>query len=128
MAAPQKRGRLEGVEQRIDGAQKVMQKIEALNKTYEDTDFTLAKSPAILDFNGDMDYNAIQGWITCDGKLQTDGTTTGDMIVSFSRDGIIYGDTWTMRAGENINLMGWDVATIKITHSGEDSAYRVVLI
>ena len=128
MAAPQKRGRIGNIEQRIDGAVKVMQKIEALNKVYEETDFTAAKSPVIIDFAGDMGYNAIQGWVTCDGYQLPDGSTVGNLAVSFSRDGITYGEAWTMRAGENINLMGWDIGTIKIEHLGDDSGYRIILI
>ena len=114
----QKRDRLTTERIRQDGAARVMQLIQGLNKYYSGT--MVAGPDEVIDFYSDMQYNAIQGWITCDGP--------GDLYVAFSRDGINYGDTWLMKRGENTTLMGIDIATIKVIHSGADSAYRVWLI
>lgn len=128
MATPnQKRGRLEGLDLRSDGATPVFQFIRALNKSYEGT-LTAANSPLVIDFFGDQGWNSLQGWITCDGTIQSDGTTDGDILVSFSRDSTTYGDQWTMRPGENTNLMGFDIATIRLEHTGIDSEYRIFLV
>ena len=123
MPPAQKRGILNSLQPRSDGANRIMEWIPALNKTYEDTLFEAGDSPVLLDFFGDQGWNAIQGWITCDGI-----GGAGNIIVDFSRDGIIYGDSWTMRPGENTNLKGFDIHTLRITHTGIDSAYRVFLI
>jgi len=90
-----------------------------VNKAYEGT-VTAGNSPVTLDFNSDAGRNAVDGWVNCDG--------VGDMLVSFSRDGITYGDAWTMKQGENTGIRNFDVDSIRITHSGTDAAYRVVLI
>lgn len=116
----QKIGRLDTTRIRQDGSMRIMQLIQGLNKSYEDSNFIAGDSPVVLDFYTDMGYNAIQGWITCDGP--------GDVLVSFSRDGTNYGESWTMKQGENTTLMGIDIATLKLEHTGADSAYRVWLI
>jgi hypothetical protein len=90
-----------------------------VNKSYEGT-VTAGNSPIVLDFNGDAGRNAVDGWVNCDGD--------GDMLVAFSRDGITYGDDWTMKKGENTGVRNFDIDSIRITHSGTDAAYRVVLI
>ena len=120
MAAPQKRGRLTHSFPRSECGVRTTELIPSLPKTYEGT-VTAANSPVVLSFYSDMGYNAIQGWITCDGPV-------GDLLFSFSRDGTTYGDTHTMKPGENINLKGFDVHSIKLEHSGTDSAYRIFQI
>jgi len=90
-----------------------------VNKSYEDT-VTAGNSPITIDFNADSGRNAKDGWINCDGE--------GDLTVAFSRDGITFGDAWTMKKGENTGLRNFDIDSLRITHSGIDSAYRVVLI
>lgn len=90
-----------------------------VNKSYEGT-VTAGNSPITLDFNSDAGRNAKDGWINCDG--------TGDMLVAFSRDGITYGDNWTMKQGENTGTRNFDIDSVRITHSGTDCTYRVVLI
>jgi len=91
-----------------------------LNKTYEDTSFIAGDSPATHDFNNDAGRNATDGYIICDGN--------GDIQVDYSRDGINYGDKWTMKKGERVNLVRLDIDKIRITHTGVDSAYRINLI
>ena len=123
MAAPQKRGRVSALGKeniRSDGAARVMELVRSLNKAYEDSDFVVGESPAAHSFNADMGFNSIQGWITCDGP--------GAIQVDFTRDGTTYGDKWTMYAGENTMLKALDIHTIRVTHTGADSAYRIFLI
>ena len=123
MVAPQKLGRVNSnaaESLRSDGAHRVMELIRALNKTYEDSSFIAGDSPAVHSFYGDMGYNSIQGWITCDGP--------GNISVAFSRDGITYGDEWTMRLGENTSLRGFDIHSIRVTRLTADSSYRIFLI
>lgn len=90
-----------------------------VNSVFEDTSFVVGDSPVTLDFNAAAGRNAVDGWVTCDGA--------GDMTVAFSRDGITFGDAWTMKTGETMSTKGYDIDSIKITHVA-DSAYRVNLI
>ncbi len=91
-----------------------------VNKSYEAT-LTAAGSPVIIDFNSDAGRNSKEGWITADG-------TSVEMLVAFSRDSITFGDDWTMRSGENTNFANFDIDTLRLTHTGDDVPYRVVLI
>ena len=120
MVLNQKVGRLDGIELRSDGAERTMQLVRALPRTFETVSFRAADSPLIFDFRGLQGFNSIQGWITNDGA--------GDILVSFSRDGTTFGDKWTMRSGENTNLIGFDIARIRVEHTGQNSAFRIFLI
>lgn len=91
-----------------------------LNKTYEDTSFVALDSPVVHDFNTDTGRNAVDGWLICDGP--------GDISVDFTRDGTTYGDQWTMKSKDVVDLLRLDINKIRITHSGTDSAYRIFLI
>lgn len=91
-----------------------------VNKSYEDTSFVAGDSPATIDFNADAGRNSIDGWIICDG--------VGDISVEISADGATFGDPFTMKNGENAILNNFDIDTVRISHTGTDSAYRVVLI
>lgn len=115
MVAPQKLGTL-GKGKRSDGATEVRQILRALNKTYEES-ITVGTSPKVHSFNVDFGYNAIKGWIICDGE--------GQMKVEFSRDGIIFGEIWTMRPGERTDLDALDIHTLRITFVAVDSDYRI---
>jgi len=90
-----------------------------VNKTYEGT-ITAGTSPITIDFNLDAGRNAKDGWVNCDGA--------GNLSVAFSRDGLTYGDAWTMKQGENTGLRNFDVDSLRLTHTGTDCDYRVVLI
>jgi hypothetical protein len=96
------------------------QPLGVVNKSYEGT-LVVGISPLILDFNGDTGRNAVDGWITCDG-------TSVEMTVAFSRDGTTFGDDWTIRSGENTGLRNFDIDQLRLTHTGDDVPYRVVLI
>lgn len=91
-----------------------------LNKTYEDTSFTSGDSPATHDFYGDTGRWAIDGWIICDGD--------GNIQVDYTRDGITYGDKWTMKKGECVDLLRMDIKKIRVTYGVADSSYRIFLI
>ena len=114
----QKRGHLSHPGPRSDGATRVMELVRALPKTYEGT-LVAAVSPLDIDFNTAQQGNSIQGWINNDG--------VGDILVSFSRDGITFGDQWTVKQGETTNLKGFDIHTLRLTHIA-DADYRVFLI
>ena len=90
-----------------------------LNKTYEDTNFVVGDSPAVHDFHAATGRWAIDGWITCDGP--------GNIQVDYTRDGITYGDKFTMKDGETVDLLRLDIKKIRVTHVA-DSAYRIFLI
>ena len=93
-----------------------------VNKSYENPAFVVGQSPVLIDFNTDAGRNSKQGWITCDGIAGV-----GNIQVAFSRDGITFGDNWTMQPGEGTNLESFDIDTLRITWVA-NSAYRVVLI
>ena len=121
MVAPQKRDRIKTSDSvRSDGATRVMELVRALNKSYEDTDFTVAESPVTRSIFTDFGYNSIQGYIICDGP--------GEITFEFTRDGTIFGEPVTIKNGELFNLKGLDVHSIKITHTGTDSSYRIFQI
>jgi len=90
------------------------------NKTYEDSSFEVGDSPATHDFYGDTGRYSVDGWIVCDGA--------GDIQVDVSRDGISYGDKFTMKQDEIVDLLRMKISKIRITHTGTDSAYRIYLI
>jgi len=94
--------------------------LSVVNKSYEAT-LTAAGSPFIIDFNSDAGRNSKEGWITADG-------TDVEMTVAFSRDGITFGDAWTIRSGENTNFQNFDIDQLRLTHTGDDVPYRIVLI
>ena len=90
-----------------------------LNETYEDTSFAVGDSPATHDFYGDTGRFACDGYIICDGS--------GNIQVDYTRDGITYGDKWTMKTGERVVLLRLDIKKIRVTWVS-DSAYRINLI
>ena len=88
--------------------------------TYEDASFTAAESPVTLDANTDLERNGHDGYIICDG--------TGDILFEVSDNGTDFGGQHTLKKNEIFSLTGLDIDSIKITHSGTDSAYRVMVI
>lgn len=91
------------------------------NKTYEITSLS-GTSINTHDFNGDTGRTAVDGYIICDG--------TGNIKVDVSRDGLVYGDQFTIRAGENIGLahLKIDSIRVRLTDTTSTSAYRIFLI
>jgi len=86
---------------------------------FEDTSFVTGDSPATLDINAALGRNATSGYIVNDGA--------GNFTVSFSTDGVAFGDEITMKKNEVLNWDNQSVDTIRITWVS-DSAYRVSAI
>lgn len=86
-------------------------------ETFKDTSFVSGDSPVTLDINTALGRNATRFAVHCDG--------TGNIDVQLSTDGAVFGDTHTMKNGEVWTLDNISVDSIKITHTGTDSSYRV---
>lgn len=113
MVAPQKLGTL-GAGKRSDGATEIRQMVRALNKVYE---VTITSGVNTHSFFNDFGYNAVQGTLVNDGK--------GAVKFSFTRDGTIYGEEYTVRPGEKFDLNGLDVHSIRITFISISADYRI---
>jgi hypothetical protein len=87
------------------------------NFVNEDTSFIAGDSPIALDVNNTLGRNGNRGYIIVDGS--------GNISVEISHDGTNYTTLFTMKSGESLDLTGWSVDTIRLTHSGTNSAYRV---
>ena len=83
----------------------------------EDTSFTSADSPVTIDIFTSLARKGSNGYVRCDG--------TGDILVTISSDGSTFGSSVRIKDGETLNLKAIRVDSIKITHSGTNSAYRV---
>jgi hypothetical protein len=86
--------------------------------TDEDTNFQAGDSPKTITVYS----STLHPYPVCEG----DGT--GNIEVAISQDGTNYGNTFTMKTGEVVTLGGSRVGLIKITHTGTDSAYRVLVV
>lgn len=86
----------------------------------EDTAFGAGDSPATLDVNATLGRNSVDGYIHCDGS--------GDIIVTITEDGTTYGNNVRMKSGETLSLRALSIDSIKMTHSGTDSGYRVFAV
>ena len=86
-------------------------------KVSEDTSFVAGDSPVVIDVNDALGVNGDNGYIVVDGA--------GDILVEISHVGTSYLSQFTMKSGEVFSLQGMDVDTIRLTHSGTDSKYRV---
>ena len=85
----------------------------------EDSNFIVGDSPATLDVNATLGRNAQRGYINIYGN--------GDVLIEISEDGAVFGTQWTLKAGDVFNVEGFNIDSIRLTHSGTDSAYTVVL-
>ncbi len=83
----------------------------------EDTSFVSGDSPVTLDVKTALGGLGNNGYIACDGN--------GDILVSISSDGTNYGSNIRVQHDEIFSLSAMFINKIKITHSGNDSAYRV---
>jgi len=86
---------------------------------YEDASFVAGDSPRILDVNTDLGRNGHDGYIIIDGA--------GDLLVEISSDGAAYGNQFTVTQDEITPLEGFDINKICLTHSGTDTAYRIMI-
>jgi hypothetical protein len=87
---------------------------------YEDTSFVSGDSPVTHDVNTDLGRNARIGYITCDGP--------GDILIEISDDGTNFGSQHTLKVEDTLNFEGINVDKIRITHSGTDSSYRILVV
>jgi hypothetical protein len=127
MAVDQKLGHLPnraGMGKRTDGAMAVVELCRSLNKTLEST-VNVGNSPLVYDYIGDVGFNAIKGWIICDGD--SGGDPDASISVEFSRDGVTYGDAWTMFPGEQTQLSGLEIGSLRITRIAFDVDFRIWL-
>lgn len=83
----------------------------------EDTSFVAGDSPKVLDVNDTLGRNGNRGYIVNDGS--------GSISVEISHAGTNYTTLFTMKNGETFDLTGWSVDTIRLTHTGTNSSYRV---
>lgn len=127
MPSAQKREHLRhrpSVGKRSDGALQTMELVRSLNRTLETT-VTVATSPIVFDFATLQGFHAIKGWIICDGEAG--GDPDASMLVEYSRDGVTYGDPWTMFPGEQTLLSGLEIASLRITRVSFDVDFRIWL-
>ena len=81
------------------------------------SNFDSGDSPATIDIFTELSRNSIDGYLVCDGD--------GDILVSFSHDGTTYGENIVLKKKDSLDLESIDVHSVKITHSGADSSYRL---
>ena len=82
---------------------------------FEDTNFVTGDSPATLDFNSALGRNSTNGYIINDGA--------GNFTVSFSTDGVGFGDDITVKKNEILKWENLSVDSLRVTWVA-DSAYR----
>lgn len=83
---------------------------------YEDSNFVSADSVAVLDIFTDLGRLGHHGYFVNDGP--------GDILVAVSNDGVTYGSTHTIRAGDVFDLENLSINRIRLTWQ-EDTSYRV---
>jgi len=94
--------------------------IAGRNRSYESTNFQVGSSPVTISVFNDLGKFPSDGYIVCDGA--------GSILVQISDNGTNFGDSFTMLNDEILELKYLTIHTIKITHSGSDSAYRILVI
>ena len=85
---------------------------------YEDTNFTVADSPRILNVQTDLHRVAHDGYIINDG--------IGDISFELSNDGITYGGKHTLKK-EFIDFTGRTISKIRLTWIA-DCGYRILVV
>lgn len=84
---------------------------------YEKTTFAATE---VLDVENDLGRKGVDGYIICDGA--------GDIYIEISDDGTNYGGRHTIKDEESVILTNLKVSKIRLTHSGTNSAYRIMVI
>ena len=90
-------------------------------QVFEDSNFVAGDSPVVLDIYGASlhEYPIAEGYIACDG--------TGSILVEVAQQPDDYGEQFTIKANEVVTLGFSRPGKLRITHSGTDSSYRVVV-
>jgi len=88
-------------------------------KKYEGT-VAAAGTPVTLDVNADLDHNAGDGYIVCDGP--------GNLQVDISKNGLAFETDVTVEEDEVVLLKGLNVDTIRIDATVSGTAYRALVI
>ncbi len=91
---------------------------DAISTVYEDASFVVGESPRTLDVNTDLGRDGRDLVGICDGA--------GDIKIATSNDGITFGDDWTMRSGEVLEIRELVMNKVRITHVS-DSSYRIMV-
>ncbi len=86
--------------------------------SYEDTNFTSADSPVILNVFTDLGRNGHKGYIRNDGP--------GDIVTEISYDGTTYGSQTTLRGGDTFPLEDLKIRKIRLTYV-DPTEYRVIV-
>jgi len=90
------------------------------SKAYEDTSFVAGDSPVTLDFLTDVGRPANNGYFIVDGA--------GDILFEiWNAEQEDFGDQHTAKDGDMIILNGLHMRQLRLTHSGTDSAYRILV-
>lgn len=90
-------------------------------QVFEDSNFTVGDSPITLDIYGAglHEFPVAEGYVACDG--------TGSILVEVAQQYDDFGEQFTVKANEVVTLGFSRPGQIRITHSGTDSSYRVVV-
>lgn len=100
------------------GAKRIINRAKTDTVSYEDTNFTSADSPAVLDVKTDLGMNGSRGSLTNMGP--------GDFLVEISADSVNYGGQHTLSAGEVFNLDGLNIGRIRLTFI-DPTEYKAVV-
>ena len=84
----------------------------------EDTNFQVADTLVVHNVEGTLGQAGTRGWVACDGA--------GNITVEIGTSGG-YQTSFTLKQGDAFDLDGLTVGRIRLTHTGSDSAYRIVV-
>ena len=84
----------------------------------EDSNFTSARSPVVIEVFKFLLRPTTEGYITCDGA--------GNIEIKLKMtESSLYGSTITLKLDETLKLSDVNIYEIKIIHTGTDSSYRL---
>lgn len=83
-----------------------------------DDNFIASNDPALFDLNSLLGKNGTEFVVTNEGG--------GDIDVSYSSDGSIFNTPFRVSCNRKFGDLSGDIHTVKIEHTGIDSAYSVI--
>lgn len=83
---------------------------------------TVGTSPLIIDVASDLGGGTNRGNM---GYIANDGVN--DMLVEIALESTNYMSQFTVKNGENFDVIGMNLSKIRLTRSGGDTNYRVVV-